>query len=81
MAKYSDQVSGLVESRVREALDTLVAETGESFGAVLRVVIDYGLAPAAEHYARRAAAPPEPPEVTTETIVVDIEAIRAARRG
>jgi len=81
MAKYSDQVSGLVEKRAREALDALVAETGESFGAVLRTVVDYGLGPAAEHYARKASAVEDPPAVDVESIVVDIEAIRAARRG
>jgi hypothetical protein len=75
MAKYDRQVSALVELRVRDALDALADDNGLSFAEALRLVIDFGLTPAAEFLARKARiaveTSPEP----------DVEMIRAARRG
>lgn len=80
MAKYGAQVSGLVEPRAKDALTALADASGVSFGDALRTVIDYGLGPAAEHYARLAEIAELAPQAPV-TEVTDIETIRAARRG
>jgi hypothetical protein len=80
MARYTAQVSGLVEARAKDALTALADAASVSFGDALRTVIDYGLGPAAEHYARAAEIAELAPQAPV-TEVVNIETIRAARRG